>query len=163
MSEPVIRAAAGRGDLDAVSAMILDYAAACGFSLCFDGLGEEVAGLPGAYAPPDGRLLIADLDGTAAGCIGLRRLADGSGELKRLYVCPAYRGQGIGRSLCQAIIAEAVALGYRVLRLDTRWDMAEAKALYGTLGFVPIPAYYDGAEDGVEFFERHLEAGAQAV
>ena len=161
MSEPVIRAAEGEGDLAAVRAMIQDYAAAYDFAMCFDGLGDEIATLPGAYGPPQGRLLIATVDSEPAGCVGVRPLSAGVAEAKRLYVRPRFRGRGLGQALCRAMMAAAAAAGYRTLRLDTRWDMMDAKALYRALGFVPIPAYYEGAEDGVEFFEKDLNPGTK--
>ena len=163
MSDPLIRVAEAEEDLAAIGIMIGEYAAACGYALCFDGLGDEIATLPGAYGPPHGRLLIAVAGDDPAGCVGVRRIGDGIAEMKRLYVRPAYRRHRLGHALCLAILAAASALGYHTLRLDTRWDMTEAKTLYRGLGFRPIPAYYDTAEDGVEFFERSLEGGPLAL
>ena len=160
MSEPVIRPAVGASDMQVVEAMIREYADAFGFAPCYDGLDTELADLPGAYGPPLGRLLIAEVDGQPAACVALRPLEDGVCEMKRLFVRTAFRRHGLGRLCCLAIIAEAESLGYRTLRLDTWCDMIEAKRLYRALGFVPIPAYYPGAEDRVEFFEKPLSSGA---
>ena len=163
MSNPVIRQAKGASDVGAVGAMIREYADAFGFAPCYDGLDKELADLPGVYGPPFGRLLIAEVDREPAGCVALRPLEGGACEMKRLFVRPGFRGHGLGRLCCLAILAEAEALGYRTLRLDTWCDMTEAKRLYRALGFVSIPAYYPGAEDGVEFFERSLTSGAPAL
>jgi putative acetyltransferase len=124
-----------------------EYAKSLGFSLCFQGFEKELAGLPGDYAPPDGRLLLAyhDGDGIAAqpaGCIALHRLEPGICEMKRLYVRPEFRGRGIGRSLAEAVIREAAAIGYERMRLDTiAAKMAEAVELYRSLGFREIAPY----------------------
>src|SRR5262245_58032326 len=100
-----------------------------------------MATLPGGYAPPNGRLLLAWDGAEAGGCVALRRLADGIGEMKRLDVRPAWRETGMGRALAEAIIAEARAAGYATLRLDTLPSMATAQNLYRALGFREIAAY----------------------
>jgi putative acetyltransferase len=104
-------------DLDAVRALFSEYAASLGFSLSYQGFEAELAGLPGKYA--DGALLLAKVDGSAAGVVGLRKLEPGIAEMKRLYVRPAHHGRSIGRKLAEAAVATARERGYRRLRLDT--------------------------------------------
>ncbi len=132
-----------QADADFITArnLFMEYAENLGVDLCFQGFQEELDGLPGAYAPPDGRLLLAIDGDRAVGCVAIRRLGDGICELKRLYVKPAYRGKGLGRSLVESIIAEARAIGYRTMRLDSLASLKEAAAMYRSLGFIEIPAY----------------------
>jgi GNAT superfamily N-acetyltransferase len=144
-------------EIAAVKSLFLEYATSLGFSLCFQGFDRELAELPGAYAPPEGRLYLALVDGEAAGCIGLRPLqADGRCEMKRLYLRPKSRGLGLGRRLAKLIVAEARAIGYRRLVLDTLEPMKEARALYASLGFREIPAYYHNPIPGTLYAELDL-------
>jgi GNAT superfamily N-acetyltransferase len=120
---------------------------------------EELAGLPGKYARPHGRLLLAHLDGKPAGCVALRELGDGICEMKRMFVPEAFRGRGVGRALAERIIAEGKEAGYRAMRLDTSRRQSEAMQLYERAGFRRIPPYYDLAEDVKDwlvFFELAL-------
>lgn len=103
----------------------------------------ELATLPGRYAAPAGRLLLARFGGAPAGCVGLRELGGGACEMKRMFVAPEHQGRGIGRALARAFLAEATAAGYRVARLDTGALQHEAHALYASLGFRPVAPYYD--------------------
>ncbi len=122
----------------------------------FDG---ELAGLPGKYARPRGRLLLAHLDGKPAGCVALRDLGDGRCEMKRMFVPETFRGRGVGRALAERIIAEGREAGYRAMRLDTSRRQNEAMRLYESCGFRRIPPYYDLAEDmrgWLVFFELAL-------
>src|SRR5438552_12969532 len=105
--------------IEVVRILFLEYAQSLGFSLCFQGFDQELATLPGVYAPPAGRLLLATADGDVAGCVGLHAIDDGACEMKRLYVRPAFRGLRVGRQLTRAVIAEARDIGYRRIRLDT--------------------------------------------
>ena len=136
-----IRLAKLPDEIPAVRGLFLEYAASLGFSLCFQHFDAEVAGLPGAYAPPTGRLLVAEADGELVGCVALRPQATGVCELKRLYVKPPHRAQGIGRGLMDALLAEAVAAGYREAVFDTLDTMTAALAIYRTMGFQPTEPY----------------------
>jgi len=128
-------------DRDRVVDLFREYQRSLGVDLCFQGFDTEVAGLPGYYAPPEGRLILAWSAGEAVGCIALRRHDGDAGEMKRLYVRPSARGLSVGRSLVMAIVDEARAIGYRRLCLDTLPEMVAAQALYERLGFRPIAAY----------------------
>jgi putative acetyltransferase len=144
-------------DTDAVRALLLEYAEALGVDLCFQGFDRELAELPGEYAPPRGSLLVArDEHGDAAGCVALRRLSDGTCEMKRLYVRPALRGAGLGRELALAVVEEARGLGYARMRLDTLPSMSAAARLYESLGFLDIEPYYENPVPGARYLELEL-------
>jgi len=129
-------------DIEAVRGLFLEYARSLGFSLCFQSFDDELKNLPGAYGPPQGRLLLARYAGHAAGCIALRPLQDGICEMKRLYVRPVDRGHGLGRILVERLIAEARSHGYERMRLDTiESAMKDAIALYRRVGFKEIAPY----------------------
>ena len=135
----------GPAALAQLRVLLEEYWTSFGFTPCFQNFSEELAGLPGSYAPPDGRLAIAWVEGNAAGCVALRRLDDLRGEVKRLYVRPSYRGMGLGRKLMEWVIQEARTIGYRELLGDTMPVMGDALALYDRLGFDRI-APYSGQE-----------------
>ncbi|HWY04036.1 MAG TPA: GNAT family N-acetyltransferase [Candidatus Acidoferrum sp.] len=128
--------------IEQARSLFLEYGSSLGFSLCFQSFDEELKSLPGAYGPPSGRLLIARSSGHAAGCVALRKLEVGICEMKRLYVRPGDRGRGLGRILVERIIAEARAIGYERMRLDTiESAMKDAIALYRPMGFEEIAPY----------------------
>ena len=140
-----------------VRQLLTEYAATPDIDLCLQTFDAELAGLPGAYGPPHGRLLLALVDGQPAGCVALRpREDDALCEMKRLYVRPAYRGQQVGRALVTAIIAEARALGYQRMRLDTLPYLRAAVQLYHTLGFRDIPPYDTVPIPGALYMELDL-------
>lgn len=152
-------------DAEAVEAcrrLFVEYQQGLGVSLCFQGFEAELASLPGDYARPRGRLLLARIAGEPAGCVALRPLGDGAAEVKRLYVRTAYRGMGIGRTLAECAVDEARALGYRSLKLDTLPAMAEAQRLYAELGFVDTAPYYDNPVPGARFLALDLTVRASA-
>jgi putative acetyltransferase len=144
-------------DLDSVRALFTEYAASLGFSLGYQGFDAELAGLPGKYAAPEGVLLLAKVDGVAAGVVALRKLEPGIAEMKRLYVRPAHHGRSIGRKLAETVVATARSLGYRRLRLDTiAGKMDTAVKLYRSMGFVEIAAYYESPVPGTTYLELVL-------
>lgn len=142
--------------LKEVREMFAEYADALGVDLCFQNFEEELASLPGDYAPPQGRLFLAVADGQAAGCAALRRIEGDICEMKRLYVRPEYRGRGIGRMLSDRVIAEAKQIGYRRMRLDTLPGMDPAIAIYRKSGFREIEAYRHNPVPGALFMELDL-------
>ena len=139
-----------------VRELFLEYAKSLGFSLCFQDFDKELAGLPGEYAPPDGRLYIAFDDEDAIGCIALRKLDDGICEMKRLYVKPSGRGKGLGKLLVQTVIDEAKKIGYTKMRLETVPKMKEAITLYRSIGFYEIESYRENPIEGALYMEMEL-------
>jgi ribosomal protein S18 acetylase RimI-like enzyme len=133
-----------------------EYQQSIGLDLCFQGFAEELAGLPGAYAAPSGRLLLARQDGAYVGCVALRALDVERCEMKRLYVRPAFQGMGIGRKLVNALIAEARAIGYREICLDTLSTMETALTLYASLGFRDIAPYRYNPVEGARYMALTL-------
>ena len=152
----LIRNAEGPADVATARALFEEYQRSLGFSLCFQNFDAELAGLPGAYAPPDGRLLLALSGDEPAGCIALRKIGEEICEMKRLWVRPAFRGTGLGRRLVETLMADARTIGYRRIRLDTLPSMTAAQALYLSLGFLDIPPYNDHPIEGTRFMEAVL-------
>ncbi len=137
--------------------LFLEYAQSLGFSLCFQNFDRELAGLPGDYAPPEGRLLLVECEGQLAGCVALHKLDSGVCEMKRLYLRPPFRGKGLGRALTERIIAEARQIGYRRMRLDTVEPvMKDAVAMYRKLGFKEIAPYRPNPIAGTMYMELEL-------
>ena len=151
----VIPAATG-ADVEQARRLFREYETSLGVDLCFQGFEQELAELPGKYAPPRGRLLLAVDDAAPAGCVALRPLDDAVCEMKRLYVRPPARGTRLGRLLAETIIGEARAIGYARMRLDTLPTMRDAIRLYRSLGFVEIALYYENPVVGTLFMERGL-------
>jgi GNAT superfamily N-acetyltransferase len=145
-------------EIEAVRALFQEYADGLRVSLCFQGFAAELAGLPGQYAPPRGRLLLASVNGGPVGCVALRPISKIVGEMKRLYVKPAFRNQGIGRKLAERIIAEGRVIGFEIIRLDTLPIMSAATRLYESVGFVPCAPYYDTPLQDTIFMELKLNS-----
>jgi ribosomal protein S18 acetylase RimI-like enzyme len=143
-------------DLSRARALFEEYATSLHFDLDFQNFREELAGLPGGYAPPEGRLLLAWDQDQAAGCVALKKIDREICEMKRLYVRPSFRRLGVGRILALAIIREARKIGYCRMRLDTVPSMKDAQALYDSLGFQKIPPYCHNPVPGAVFLELNL-------
>jgi len=145
-------------DIQQARQLFEEYAAWLGINLCFQNFDKELAGLPGDYAPPNGRLFLADDGDGVVGCVALRKIGDRVGEMKRLYVRPAFRGRGLGRALTEKLIAEAKQIGYASLRLDTLpGKMDQAVAMYRSLGFEEVAPYYQNPVAGATFMELVLD------
>lgn len=151
----IVQAVTSR-QLAEVRELFEEYWMSFGFAPCFQNFGAELAGLPGGYAPPGGRLALALVEGQPAGCAALRRLDGNRCEFKRLYLRPQFRGGGRGRQLLDWAIAEARAAGYRQLLCDTMPVMAEALSLYEHAGFARAGPYSGHATPGAIFLRLEL-------
>jgi ribosomal protein S18 acetylase RimI-like enzyme len=137
--------------------LFLEYAQSLGMNLCFQNFEQELAGLPGDYTPPDGRLLLAQYEAQLAGCVALHKWETGICEMKRLYLRPSFRGKGLGRALAKTIIAEARNVGYQCMRLDTIEPiMKDAVEMYRKLGFREIAPYRPNPIAGAIYMELQL-------
>ena len=144
-------------DIQHARELFEEYAATLEISLCFQNFDKELEELPGQYVPPAGRLLLAIENNQVAGCVALRGIGQGVCEMKRLYVRPNFRGRGLGRDLAEAILNAAREIGYERMRLDTLpGKMDQALAMYRSLGFREIEAYYPNPVTGAVFMELAL-------
>jgi len=150
-----------KGDIQQIKLLFEEYAASLDFNLSFQNFEEELAKLPGDYALPEGRLLLAWWDDQIAGCVALRKIKPEGCEMKRLYVRPQFRKLEIGKTLASEIIEEAKKIGYTWMRLDTVSSMKEARALYESLGFKKIPPYRHNPIAGAVFLELRLSTSAR--
>jgi len=152
-----LKQASTPAEVETIRTLFREYGESLGFSLCFQSFDEELAGLPGNYALPSGRLLLASESGKAAGCVALRKLEGGICEMKRLYVRPGFRGRGLGEKLAAAIIEAARQTGYEKMRLDTvPGVMDSAIRMYRALGFRKIAPYTHNPVAGAIFLELDL-------
>ena len=137
--------------------LFLEYAQSLGVNLCFQNFEQELAGLPGHYAPPDGRLLLAEYEGQLAGCVALHQWEPGVCEMKRLYLRPPFRGKGLGRVMAEKAMADARNIGYQYMRLDTIEPiMKDAVEMYRKLGFREIGPYRPNPIAGAMYMELQL-------
>ncbi len=152
----IVRLAELPGDIAVVRELWREYWESFGLAMDFQGFGEELDGLPGAYGAEGGALLLALFNEEPAGTIALRRLDETSGEVKRLYLRPKYRGQGMGRGLLEAVAKRAIAIGYESLYADTLPTMMEALNLYRRAGFEQIEAYSSTPTPGAIYLKLKL-------
>jgi GNAT superfamily N-acetyltransferase len=145
-----------RSDVEIARQIFREYETSIGVDLCFQSFEKELAELPGRYAPPGGRLYLLRIDGEVEGCIALRPAGEHDCEMKRLYVRPARRGLGAGRLLAERVIADARAIGYRRMLLDTLDSMQSAQRLYESLGFVDAEPYTHNPLGGVRYMQLDL-------
>jgi putative acetyltransferase len=159
--EVTLQSPATAAQLDDVRTIFREYAASLDIDLCFQNFEAELAALPGDYAAPSGHLVLAYVDGALAGCGALRGLPEvdyaNACEMKRLFVRPAFRKFGLGRTLAQALIDEAQRVGYSAMLLDTLDDMEAARELYASLGFEEIPPYYFNPIPGAHYLKVDLD------
>jgi putative acetyltransferase len=153
---PRVREALGDADLEAVRRLLLAHAADRATTPGVEYMLADAARLPGPYVAPHGAIWIAEVGAEVVGCVALRPLANGVGEVKRMYVDAAWRGAGAGRALLERVVASARERGYRQLRLGTLSDMIAAQTLYRSLGFVPIERYREDEMVDTRFFELDL-------
>jgi GNAT superfamily N-acetyltransferase len=153
----VLKQAESASQVKQARELFLEYGQSLGFSLCFQGFDKELAELPGDYAPPGGRLLLAEFEGRLAGCVALHRIEERTCEMKRLYLRPGFRGMGLGRLLTEGVISQARGIGYQRMRLDTVEPvMQDAVAMYRRFGFREIAPYRVNPMAGTIYMELEL-------
>ncbi len=153
----MIRHASSDTEIDQARELFKEYETGLGISLCFQNFEQELAALPGDYAPPDGRLMLAFDHGDLAGCVALRKIGEGVCEMKRLFLREKFRGAGFGQKLANHVIKNARNIGYERMRLDTLpGKMDKAIELYRALGFKEIEPYYNNPVRGAIFMELDL-------
>jgi len=145
-------------DIDLARELFREYQRSLNIDLCFQDFENELAGLPGEYAPPFGRLFLLYEEKNLAGCVALRRIDDQTCEMKRLYVRPDFRGRQLGKRLTEAVIDESRIIGYKKMKLDTLPIMTTAITMYRSLGFKPTPPYRNNPVPGALFLELDLSA-----
>jgi ribosomal protein S18 acetylase RimI-like enzyme len=143
-------------EIGVVRSLMREYQQQLGVDLCFQGFEAELAGLPGSYAPPGGRLLLAMHENTPVGCVALQRITSSRAEMKRLYVPPSARGLGVGRTLVAELLSQAQAIGYSEVVLDTLPTMVEAQRLYHQFGFCDIEPYRPNPIVGTRYLGKSL-------
>lgn len=146
----------GNEKINEVRQLCREYANSLDIDLCFQDFEQELKELPGKYAPPDGIIILAEVDKQTAGCIALKKIGEGIGEMKRLYIRDAYRGLGISKTLIEMIICKAREIGYSYLRLDTLSTMERALKVYESFGFYEIGAYVYNPCESVHYMELNL-------
>jgi ribosomal protein S18 acetylase RimI-like enzyme len=144
--------------VESAKKLFTEYAESLNFSLCFQGFDRELAELPGEYAPPSGRLLLASYDDNLVGCVALRKIDNDVCEMKRLYLRSEFRGKGLGKKMANEIVKLAQEIGYRKIWLDTVPTMKEAISLYHSLGFAEIDKYRENPIPGAIFMELDFES-----
>ncbi len=145
-----------RTAIDVIRDLFLEYQTELGIDLCFQGFKDELASLPGVYAPPKGALMLVSEGELPLGCGALRDLGDSVAELKRIYVRPSYRGKGLGRSITYALLEEAKRLDYLEVKLDTLRRLESAVSLYRSLGFFEVAPYNFNPEPDIVYMQRSL-------
>lgn len=148
--------AQSESEINHIRELFKEYTDSLGFDLSFQNFEQELAELPGKYAPPQGRLFLATVNDKTVGCVGLRKFENDICEMKRLYIRPQFRGKGFGRTLAQKVIDESRIIGYKYMRLDTVPWMEQAISLYRSMGFIEIPAYRYNPIKGTLYFELKL-------
>jgi putative acetyltransferase len=149
--------AVSSSEIEAVKSLFLEYQKWLNVSLCFQDFETELATLPGKYAPPEGKLYLVKYGDNYIGCIGLRKIAEGISEMKRLYIKPEHQGHGLGKKLVELLIKDAKEIGYKSMRLDTiKEKMPNAVDIYEKHGFKKIEKYYDNPNPHTLFMELKL-------
>jgi putative acetyltransferase len=156
MTAHLVNRAVSDADISAVKSLFIEYASEAGFELDVEGPDHDFEDLPGKYQPPHGGLYLCRVAGSPAGCVGITRLEMHTCEVKRLFVRPAMRRQGIGRALMSKAIKEAQSLDYKKAVLNTLATQTEAKALYQSLGFFEFAGCTNDKSPNVIWMEIYI-------